>query len=317
LLRRQEGLQGSQVKALSIIQQSGEHLLGLIDEILDMAKIEHGTLDIVDDPFDCTGCSRPSRRFMRVRAEAKGLAFTTTESAQLPAAVMALERRLRQVADQSARQRDQVHALGHGRSAGSRRTRAASALWSKTPHRHRARPLVEISICFISARSSVAVDGTGLGLAISRRLTRLMGGELRVASIFCGVGSRFWFDLDLPEVDTPAPIEESDPGLRARRSASRAGRWMTKRTVAACCVSCWLRWASKCTKLRTVRRRCAMRFGLQPDAILMDIRNAALERGRCDARDPRRAGAAGRFDHRNFSRRFRTGSPALLRSRRR
>jgi PAS domain S-box-containing protein len=209
LLRRQEGLLGGQVKALSVIQQSGEHLLGLIDEILDMAKIEHGTLDIVDDPFDLHRLLETIAAIMRVRAEAKGLAFTTTESAQLPAAVHGDERRLRQV-------------LTNLLDNAIKYTRSGTVALQVAPHEGRIRFVVEdtgigiepahlseIFNLFHQVRDpSVAVDGTGLGLAISRRLTRLMGGELRVASI-CGVGSRFWFDLDLPEVDTPAPVAET------------------------------------------------------------------------------------------------------------
>ena len=97
LLRRHEGLQGGQIKALGMIQQSGEHLLGLIDEILDMAKIETGTLAIVPDHFDLHRLLENIAAIMRNRAESKGLAFTSAEWSDVPAMVWGDERRLRQV----------------------------------------------------------------------------------------------------------------------------------------------------------------------------------------------------------------------------
>jgi len=209
LLRRQEGLLGSQVKALNIIQQSGEHLLGLIDDILDMAKIEAGNLDIVADYFDLHRLLDTIGAIMRPRAEAKGLAFTAAQCADLPTVVRGDERRLRQVL---------MNLLDNA----IKYTRGGSVALHVELQRGRIRFLVEdtgtgiepehlseIFNLFHQVRDpAVLVDGTGLGLAISRRLTRLMGGELKVAST-PGQGSRFWFDLDLPAVKAPIPANES------------------------------------------------------------------------------------------------------------
>lgn len=209
LLRRQEGLLGAQVKALGIIQQSGEHLLGLIDEILDMAKIETGTLDIVADHFDLRRLLETIGAIMRARAEAKGLAFISTQCPDLPAVVCGDERRLRQVL---------MNLLDNA----IKYTRGGAVALRVDRHETRLRfavedtgigiepeHLSEIFTLFHQVRDpAVLVEGTGLGLAISRRLTRLMGGELQVVSV-PGQGSRFWFDLELPAVPTAIPASES------------------------------------------------------------------------------------------------------------
>jgi signal transduction histidine kinase len=76
LLRSQVGLSEDQRKALNIIQASGEHLLGLIEDVLDMAKIEAGALELQLGELDLQELLGGVTEAMRTRAEAKGLTFT-------------------------------------------------------------------------------------------------------------------------------------------------------------------------------------------------------------------------------------------------
>ncbi len=206
LLRREKGLSALQCKAITIIHQAGEHLLGLIDEILDMAKIEAGTLDILAENFDLHGLLESIAVLTRGRAQAKGLAFTCAQWSDIPSVVCADERRLRQVltnlldnAIKYTRQGGVV--LKTGMLDG----RVCFAV-EDTGIGIRPEHLSEIFDLFHQVRDPTAVvDGTGLGLAISKRLVRLMGGELQVASTL-HEGSRFWFELDLQPVSTPAPM---------------------------------------------------------------------------------------------------------------
>jgi len=272
LLRRQEGLLGSQIRALGIIQQSGEHLLGLIDEILDMAKIENGTLDIVDEPFDLCRLLQTVAVVMRARAEAKGLEFTSSECPGLPAVVRGDERRLRQV-------------LTNLLDNAIKYTRSGTVALQVELHSGRIRFLVEdtgigiepehlseIFNLFHQVRDpSVAVDGTGLGLAISRRLTRLMGGELRVASVR-GVGSRFWLDLELPVALQPALSTQSRTAIGIEGDRRRLlvvddeehGRSLLRDLLAPLGFEVYEAADGEAAVREAAR--------LQPDAILMDIR---------------------------------------------
>ncbi|MGH8612199.1 MAG: ATP-binding protein [Gammaproteobacteria bacterium] len=208
LLLKQSNLSDSQLKALSIIQQSGEHLLGLIEEILDMAKIEAGTLDILADNFDLNRLLDGIATIMRSRAEAKGLVFTRARRSGIPPVVCADECRLRQVL---------INLLDNA----IKYTRSGTVSLNVGPHGGRVRFLVEdtgigirhehqseIFDVFHRIRDpATAVEGTGLGLAISSRLVQLMGGDLQVAST-PGEGSRFWFDLELPAAIAQIPGAE-------------------------------------------------------------------------------------------------------------
>jgi PAS domain S-box-containing protein len=207
LLRSQSGFSASQVKALSVIQRSGEHLLGLIDEILDMAKIEAGTFELVANNFDLQRLLDSIALIMQSRAEAKGLAFELAKQPGIPALVASDERRLRQV-------------LMNLLENAIKYTERGSVALKVGLHARRVRFLVEdtgIGIARDDLPNIFAIfhqlrqpnkppEGTGLGLAISKRLVNLLGGTLEVESAL-GAGSRFWFDLDLAEVSSHTPAE--------------------------------------------------------------------------------------------------------------
>ncbi len=220
LLRSQAGLSADQRKALNIIQASGEHLLGLIDDILDMAKIEAGALELQLSELNLQELLEGLTEAMHTRAEAKGLAFTRVDLSDLSKAVRADGRRLRQVLVNLA-----DNAIKYTPSGG--------VALKVGPHDGRVRFLVEDTGIGIRPEHlgeifdvfhrvhdpSYASQGTGLGLAIAKRLVRLMGGDLQVESQ-PNQGSRFWFDLDLPEVAAP-PRALGEPKVVAVRGSRR------------------------------------------------------------------------------------------------
>src|SRR5204863_5038675 len=97
LLQRDHGLTQRQRRGLETIQHSGEHLLALINDILDLAKVEAGRLDLVSAPMEVSDFVRSIADIIRVKAEEKGLLFRCDVAADLPPVVYADERRLRQV----------------------------------------------------------------------------------------------------------------------------------------------------------------------------------------------------------------------------
>lgn len=224
LLQRQTDLSAEQGKALAIIQRSGEHLLGLIEDVLDMAKIEAGSLQLHPAPMDLHDLLRGTAAILRSRAERKGLKFTADWPASLPRCVLGDARRLRQV-------------LMNLLENAVKYTDQGGLLLAVSQHERQFRFLVEDTGIGIHAEHQSRIcevfyrvenlrrgaGGTGLGLAISRTLVALMGGELRVSST-PGEGTRFWFDLDLPVVLDPVPTVGATAGSALDVRIGRAHR---------------------------------------------------------------------------------------------
>ncbi len=208
ILKSQGRLVAKQKKALDIIEHSGEHLLGLINEVLDLAKVEAGTLELRPTNFHLLHLLENVADIMRTRAQAKGLVFVSEWLSELPVMVRSDERRLRQVL---------MNLLDNA----IKYTKEGGVTLKVGQHGSHLRFLVEdtgigiqpehlkaIFNIFHQIRSNtVFEEGTGLGLAICKRLVTLMGGSLKVDST-PGRGSRFWFDLDLPAVTTSEARQE-------------------------------------------------------------------------------------------------------------
>jgi signal transduction histidine kinase/CheY-like chemotaxis protein len=213
--------------ALNIIQQSGEHLLTLINDILDLAKIEARKLELRPTLIHFPTFLDGIVGIIRARAEAKRLTFIFTPPDDLPFDIQADETRLRQVL---------LNLLGNavkftdaGRitlrvermesEVGSRGEVLSSLL--STPYSlfptfySLLRFEVEDTGIGIPAEQLEKIftpfeqvgdigrraEGTGLGLSISRQLVQLMGSDLHVQSE-PGWGSRFWFELALAVTET-------------------------------------------------------------------------------------------------------------------
>ncbi len=97
ILKRNKELTTLQKDGLNIIQQSGEHLLTLITDILDLSKIEAGKMELYPIDFSFSDFLHGVAGIMRVRAQQKGIGFALEESASLPKAVHGDEKRLRQI----------------------------------------------------------------------------------------------------------------------------------------------------------------------------------------------------------------------------
>ncbi len=187
---------------LATIRQSGEHLLMLINDILDLSRIEAGKLELYPDAVDLADFLRTLADTIGIKVQQKGLSFTLDAAGNLPAAVQVDAKRLRQVLlnllDNAVKFTD----------AGSVSLRVTRQSDGSGPARLRFE--VEDTGIGIPPDEQHAIfqpfeqvgdvqrrlGGTGLGLAISRQLVRHMGGELAVESEH-GRGSRFTFEIDL------------------------------------------------------------------------------------------------------------------------
>ncbi len=223
ILKRDKSLTDSQKNGVDIIQRSGEHLLTLINDTLDLSKIEAQKLDLEPSDFHLPEFLKNIADIHRIRAEQKGLSFVYEPLTPLPTGVRGDERRLRQVL---------INLLGNAvkftEDGGvafrvgyeDRSSESASIRFEVEDTGVGIAPekLDEIFAPFqqVSGHRK-QVEGTGLGLAISQKLVHLMGGELQVNST-PGEGSVFRVVLDLPEVpgwkEAAPKVERTPTGFK-------------------------------------------------------------------------------------------------------
>ncbi|MCC7010519.1 MAG: PAS domain S-box protein [Acidobacteria bacterium] len=210
LLQRDRALGGSQRDALDAIAKCGSQLLDLINDVLDLSKIEAGRLDIEEAPTDLAGLVADLRAVVAEAAERKGLRLTMTVDAGVPAVVVLDGRHLRQAL---------LNLLGNAvkfTSSGDVRLGIACAddrlRFEVVDTGVGIEPdaLTAIFAAFAQTKTGAAAGGTGLGLAISDHLIRRMGGALAVESTL-GTGSRFWFTLPLTQDRENVRPRPADP----------------------------------------------------------------------------------------------------------
>jgi PAS domain S-box-containing protein len=183
---------------LRTIHRSGEHLLALINDILEMSKIEAGGAQLNTTTFDLGGLVHDIASMFKLRARNKGLSLSVHLDTVLPPAVTADESKLRQIF---------INLLGnavkftqHGQitwHVRSERGRLVTAVEDTGPGIDPA-DMDRLFEKFTQTSLGARAGGTGLGLAISREFARLMGGEITVESQ-PGKGSRFLVDVPLVE----------------------------------------------------------------------------------------------------------------------
>jgi signal transduction histidine kinase/DNA-binding NarL/FixJ family response regulator len=200
LLKRDRNITKWQAEAYSTIQQSGEHLLTLIVDILDISKIEAGKLELQLSPLDMTGFMHGIANIIRIKAEEKALDFGCDIASDVPPFVQADQKHLRQVL---------LNLLSNAvKFTDQGRVDLQVMVLSQSCEEVRLRFEVRDSGTGIAEDQLEKVfrpfeqvgdeqhrsGGTGLGLSISRQLVRLMGGEIRVESTL-SQGSCFWFEM--------------------------------------------------------------------------------------------------------------------------
>jgi PAS domain S-box-containing protein len=207
LLERDPSLSPQGRNKVDTIMKSGEYLLSIINDVLAMARIEAGRIELRASPVDLSDLFRDLVAMFRLRAGEKGLVLTTEYSRELPRFIMADMGKLRQVL---------INLLGNAvkfTSQGSIAMRAfpsgADRITIEIEDTGIGISPEEIELLFDpfvrADRGGQMAGGTGLGLAISREYAHLMGGEITVDSRIDS-GSRFRFDFHGPAASTdPSP----------------------------------------------------------------------------------------------------------------
>lgn len=198
LLDRTGSLGTPERHKVAIIRRSGEHLLGLINDVLSLAKIEAGRLELHEQPFSPVELFGAVEAMTRVRADAKDLHFDVKIGAGFPPVVYGDDGKLRQVMLNLLGNAVKFTDSGSVRLAAEWSDGRATFGISDDGRGISAGEIAELFQAFSqTATGKSMTEGTGLGLAISREIVRLMGGDITVESQ-PGKGSTFRFDVRLP-----------------------------------------------------------------------------------------------------------------------
>jgi signal transduction histidine kinase/DNA-binding NarL/FixJ family response regulator len=203
ILRRQPNMTQTQRGQLDIMRNSGEHLLTLINDILDVGRIEARKMAVDDAPFDLPALLRQVLDLTRLHAEEKELRFRYEAADGLPQYVQGDERKLRQIllnllsnAVKYTRKGGVTLRVDYDHSGGGTlRCEVADSGVGIPPDKLEAvfEPFTQL------ATDRQVREGTGLGLNITRELLTLMHGTIEVESTV-GAGSTFRVALPLPKV---------------------------------------------------------------------------------------------------------------------
>ncbi|MGB3266324.1 MAG: ATP-binding protein [Microcoleus sp.] len=199
ILKRSEPLTEKGQNGIDIIYQCGSHLLNLINDVLELAKIEARKLELHPTALHLPSLLQSVVEINRIRAEEKGIIFNFQVDEKLPVGVCVDEKRLRQVL---------INLLGNA----IKFTETGSVTFKIQSIAPKIRFQIEdtgvgmtpeqIQKIFLPFEqvgdTKKQAEGTGLGLAITHKIIELMQSKIDVQSVL-GSGSTFSFELELPE----------------------------------------------------------------------------------------------------------------------
>jgi PAS domain S-box-containing protein len=283
LVARDESLSPVTRRNVEVINRSGEHLLALLNDVLEISKIEAGRSTLDPVTFELPSLLRDLEALFVLRARGKGLSFEVRADPGLPRFLTADEGKVRQVL---------VNLLGNAVKFTAQGSVSLRISGERDGEALRIRAEVadtgagigaeELGRLFQefeqTASGRLAQSGTGLGLAISRAHARLMGGDVSVASER-GQGSRFTFSF-------PARVAEGGAcSAEARRVVGLTGAGPAPRLLVADDQETnrdWLRQVLEAVgfEVREAadgREALAACAGDWPDLVLMDLRMPVMD----------------------------------------
>src|SRR5450830_149673 len=215
LMRKDAQLRQDQRNNLDIINRSGEHLLTLINDVLEVAKIEAGRMQLNTAAFNFGTMVRDVVDMMEIRAKEKGLRLILDQSSQIPGYINGDEARFRQIL---------INLVGNAVKFTQQGGVTVRLGTRQNAHTHLLIEIEDTGIGiatedqkrlfqpFVQLGEFNAQKGTGLGLAITQQYVQLMGGTIAVEST-PGKGSIFRVELPFKRVDkVDLPKESSSKG---------------------------------------------------------------------------------------------------------
>ena len=207
---RDKNLPPKQQEGMNIIQRSGDYLLTLINDILDLSKIEAGKVEIFLTNFHFNDFIQSIIQLFQMRAREKGISFIYEPLSYLPLAIRGDEKRLRQIL---------INLLSNA----IKFTEHGGVTLKVCYHQDRIHFQIRDTGIGIApeerekiffpfqqvGNANYRAEGTGLGLAITKKLVEALGGEIQVESQL-GHGSTFSLVLELPEVSELVKLEPAE-----------------------------------------------------------------------------------------------------------
>ena len=204
----------------SNVKRASSTLLGLVNDLLDLSKLESGKMNLVEQEYDTSEFVRSLTMMIRVRSNEKGLRFDTEIDERLPKTLYGDAGKLKEVMLNLL-----TNAVKYTREGGftlkisakEQDSSKCSIYYAVTDTGIGVKPedMDKLFSAFerLDEQKNSGIQGTGLGLDISRQFVALMGGELKCDSVY-GEGSTFYFTIDQKIID-PEPIGEFKEEVKA------------------------------------------------------------------------------------------------------
>ncbi|MER2603672.1 MAG: ATP-binding protein [Candidatus Competibacter phosphatis] len=201
IMANEDGVSAGQKENLAIILKSGNHLLALINSVLDLAKIESGKVEIETEEIDLGNFTSDLIAMLKGRAEARGLQLFLDQSSSFPRFVKTDPAKLRQILINLVGNAIKFTEQGQvivklyvvALNEGNNQLRLAFEI-SDTGPGMTPEDAARVFHPFEQAVSKSLVEGTGLGLSIAREYVHLLGGDIAVRSAL-GQGTTFSFTI--------------------------------------------------------------------------------------------------------------------------
>ena len=207
ILQQSRSIDGKERKGVDIISQCGTHLLTLINDILDLSKIEARKMELHPVELHFPSFVQGVVEICQIKAEQKGIEFVYQSDPNLPVGVEADEKMLRQVIMNllsnaiKFTEKGKVELLVKNQSANFDESDLRNIRFEVRDSGIGMNPedIEKIFLPFEQVGTfKKQSEGTGLGLAISQKIVQMMGGELQATSQL-NKGTTFWFEVDLKE----------------------------------------------------------------------------------------------------------------------
>jgi PAS domain S-box-containing protein len=227
IMERENALSDRQRNFITTINRSGEHLLNLINDVLEMSKIEAGRITLTPEPFHLLHLLHNLQEMFQIRADAKRLTLTFDLDPDLPTTVIADQGKLRQVLINLLS--NAVKFTEQGEITLQVTLSSIASPPPPLPSRQSFTSVLHFTVMdtgigiapeeveqlfqpFMQTTSGTQMkEGTGLGLTISRQFVQLMGGDIQLRSVV-GQGSTFMFQIPITLVDEPVSAPQRHQG---------------------------------------------------------------------------------------------------------
>lgn len=289
VLRRSEELTDKQQRFVEIMHKSGKHLLDMINDVLDISKIESGRMEMQYVDFSLHALVDDICDMFEMPCNEKGLALKIEYDRHLPPVFYGDVKKLRQVLINlmgnavKFTEKGQISLKVLLKEPSDTTSGKTANVFFEVSDTGRGIPANQLKPIFEPFRQVAGYysEGTGLGLAISQRIIHMMGGEISVESVI-NQGSRFWFELDMEvaQNSTYSASETQDPGKITGIVTDRAVTVLiaddidSNRTVLRAVLESV---GFTCVETKDGREAIAAALKIKPDIIIMDIHMPVMD----------------------------------------